>query len=329
MAFLMGGSNAYELYVKNRLPSLVYTLSSQGYSRTGLHPYYANSWKRSTVYPLLGFESFISLENIIGTDLVNKQRNGGLEFTEFRNAVEDMYPNDNVLLRRFVSDSFDFKYLEKLYRERDRNVPFFLFNVTMQNHGGYEAGYTNFDQQIRITSSDTFYPQANRYLSLMRESDRAFEELVDYFSNVSKPTLILMFGDHQPNIEDEFIEEIMGSSLKNLSLEEKQKRYITPFVLWANYDIEENYIDMISSNYLSTLLLQTAGLETTAYNDYLSALYKYIPVIDTVGYITADGSYYSYDDQTEYTDMLNDYEKIQYNNLFDSSERHDELFYIQ
>jgi hypothetical protein len=52
-------------------------------------------------------------------------------------------------------------------------------------------------------------------------------------------------------------------------------------------------------------------------------------VIDTVGYITADGSYYSYDDQTEYTDMLNDYEKIQYNNLFDSSERHDELFYIQ
>ena len=328
MAFLTGGSNAYELYVKSNLPSLARTLASQGYSRTGLHPYYGNSWKRSTNYPLLGFERFLSLEDIIGQDLVDAQRNNEIDFTEFSERVEALFPDENVLLRRFVSDSFDFRYLENLYRQRDPNVPFFMFNVTMQNHGSYQAGYTNFDQQIRLTSTKDYYPYANRFLSLIYESDKALSELIEYYSDVSRPTIILMFGDHQPSIETDFVEEVMGKKLEDLSLEEKQKRFVTPFVLWANYDIPEGYIDMISSNYLSTLLLQTAGLETTQYNKFLSALYKQLPVIDTTGYITADGKYYTYDDKTKYTDLLKAYEKIQYNDLFDAAGRHDDLFYL-
>lgn len=328
MAFLTGGSNAYELYVKSNLPSLARTLASQGYSRTGLHPYYGNSWKRSTNYPLLGFERFLSLEDIIGHDLVDAQRNNEIDFNEFSERVEALYPDENVLLRRFVSDSFDFRYLENLYRQRDPNKPFFMFNVTMQNHGSYQVGYTNFDQQIRLTSSKEYYPYANRFLSLIYESDKALSELIEYYSDVSRPTIILMFGDHQPSIETDFVEEVLGKKLEDLTLEEKQKRYVTPFVLWANYDIPEGYIDMISSNYLSTLLLQTAGLETTQYNKFLSALYKQIPVIDTTGYITADGKYYTYDDKTKYTDLLKAYEKIQYNNLFDAAGRHEELFYL-
>ena len=85
----------------------------------------------------------------------------------------------------------------------------------------------------------------------------------------------------------------------------------------------------MSSNYLSTLLLQTAGLKTTKYNDYLSALYRYLPVIDSSGYITAEDEYYIFDEKSDYTDLLKGYEKVQYNNLFDTIGRHNELFYIQ
>ena len=84
----------------------------------------------------------------------------------------------------------------------------------------------------------------------------------------------------------------------------------------------------MSANYLSTLLLQVADLKTTKYNDYLSALYRYVPVIDSNGYITADDEYYTFDETSEYTDLLAGYEKVQYNNLFDTIGRHDELFYI-
>lgn len=48
-----------------------------------------------------------------------------------------------------------------------------------------------------------------------------------------------MFGDHQANIETEFYEYLYGKSLNELDIDEIQKRYTTPFVIWANYDIEE------------------------------------------------------------------------------------------
>ncbi len=328
MAFLTAGSNAYELYIKTKLPSLAQTLSLQNYSRTALHVYYGSSWKRNIVYPLLGFERFDSIESFIDNEAIDEYRNGNKDFYEFEAKVNAQYPGENVLLRRFVSDSYDYKLIEQMYEERNADKPFFVFNVTMQNHGSYSSSYLNFNQQVRLTSGEEFYPYTNRYLSLIYESDKALEELIDYFSKKKEPVIICFFGDHQPNIETEFVEELLGSDISDLSVEQQQQRYVTPFIIWANYDIDEAYIDKISANYLSTLLLQVAGLETTKYNDYLSALYSEIPVIDSVGYITADDKYYTYDEDTKYTDTLEAYHKIQYNNLFDSIGRKDELFYL-
>ena len=39
---------------------------------------------------------------------------------------------------------------------------------------------------------------AEQYLTLANETDQAFQMLVDYFSQQEEPTIILMFGDHQP-----------------------------------------------------------------------------------------------------------------------------------
>ena len=328
MAFLAAGSNAYELYIKSQLPSLAYTLAAQNYSRTALHVYYRTSWQRDVNYPLLGFERYDSIESFIDNDAIDEYRNGNKSFSDFEDAVNEQYPGENVLLRRFVSDRFDYKLLEQMYEERDPSKPFFIFNVTMQNHGSYDSAYENFDQKIKLTSTEEYYPAANRYLSLIYESDQAFKELVEYFSNVDEPTIICMFGDHQPNIETEFVESLLGSDISDLSTEDNQKRFVTPFVIWANYNIEEGYVDKMSANYLSTLLLQVADLKTTKYNDYLSALYRYVPVIDSNGYITADDEYYTFDETSEYTDLLAGYEQVQYNNLFDTIGRHDELFYI-
>lgn len=329
MGFLAAGSNAYELYIKSQLPSLAYTLADQNYSRAALHVYYRTSWQRDVNYPLLGFERYDSIESFIDNGVIDEYRNGNKSFSAFEEAVNAQYPGENVLLRRFVSDRFDYKLLEQMYEERDTSKPFFAFNVTMQNHGSYDSAYENFKQQIKLTSTDEYYPAANRYLSLIYESDQAFKELVEYFSKVKEPTIICMFGDHQPNIETEFVESLLGSEISDLSTEENMKRFATPFIIWANYNIEESYIDKMSANYLSTLLLQIADLKTTKYNDYLSALYRSLPVISANGYITADGEYYTFDEKSDYTDLLDGYEKVQYNNLFDTIGRHNELFYVQ
>ena len=328
MAFLPSGSNAYELYIKNILPSLAENLGSLGYSRIAFHTYYKESWKRNINYPLLGFEHYYALEDILDPSTVEAYREGDISLFEYQHRISLMYPGEKVLLRRFVSDSYDYKVLERMYEERNTDYPFFIFNVTMQNHGGYDLSYSNFEQRIQITSEDTFYPKANRYLSLIYESDRALKELIDYFSNVSRPVMIVMFGDHQPSIEEGFVESLLGSRISDLTVSQNQKRFVTPFLIWTNYDSESGYIEKISSNYLSTLVLQQAGLKTTLYQKYLSALYRQMPVIDTTGYITADNRYYTYDDETEYSTILDGYDKIIYNYMFDAINRNKELFYL-
>ncbi len=328
MAFLTSGSNAYELYIKTKTPSVAHTLASLGYSRTGYHTYYGESWKRNVNYPLLGFENFYALEDVLDTETVIDYKNNDISFFEYQRRINERYPDENVLLRRFVSDEYDYKVLNEMYENRNTDYPFFMFNVTMQNHGGYDLSYANFDEQIRITSAERYYPKANRYLSLIYESDKAFEQLIQYYSSVSRPVMIVMFGDHQPSIETEFIEELLGKEISDLTTEENQKRYITPFLIWTNYNSQSGYIDKMSANYLSTLMLQQAGLPTTSYNDYLSAMYRSLPVIDTNGYITSDNRYYTFDDDTDYTELLAGYNRIEYNNLLDTLGRVDSLYYL-
>lgn len=327
ISFLPTGCNVYQSYVKDTVPSLVSTLGALGYSRTSFHPYYGEGWNRRNVYPLLGFENYISIEDFVDQDILDtyKQNN---DVTEYEMLLNERYPDRNMLLRRFVSDSYDYSMVENMYENRDTSKPFFLFNVTMQNHGGYAMSYTNFSQEIYVTNMNGIYPKANRYLSLVKRSDEAFQELVDYFSNVSEPTIICMFGDHLPSIEDGFYEELFGTSLDHLTTEQQQLRYTTPFVIWANYDIPEATLNQISANYLSTLVLQTAGLPLTQYNRYLASLYQKLPIINTVGYVDADNNYYTHSENSKYDDLLYQYHCLVYNSLIDRHNRDSSVFFM-
>ena len=328
-AFFPGGSNAYMLYIKNKSASMVSTLNSQGYNSVAFHPYYSSGWNRIAVYDFFGFSLFKSLGNLIDMAIMEEyQKTGDVEMLQ--TLVNEAYPNNsNMLLRSYISDSYDYKVLIEDYENRDTNKPYFVFNVTMQNHGSYSKTASNFNQEVELQGMSKEYPLANQYLSLVKRSDDAFKELIDYFSKVEEPVVICMFGDHQPSIEVAFVEEVMGKSVSSLTVEEEQKRHMTPFYIWANYDIEEQEIERLSANYLSSLVLKTAGAELTDYNKYLLELSKTLPVIDTVGYIDSKGNNYSWNTTSEYTDILKKYEYIQHNNVFDKSDKKEDLFYLK
>ncbi len=329
-AFLPSGSNAYMLYVENPIASLVSTMEAQGYSSYALHPYYASGWKRTQVYENFGFNKFISLENIMDISLMQEYQDNGNNPNFLQQLVNEKYPDkENMLLRQYISDSYNYDLLIEDFENRDKSVPYFAFNVTMQNHGGYAISADNFDECVFTTSVSKNYNKTNKYLSLVKASDDAFKELIEYFQNVDEPTVICMFGDHQPSIETAFIAEIMGlNDLSNLTVEQEQARHATPFFIWANYDIEEKYIDKLSANYLSSLVLETAGVKLTEYNKYLLKLAEILPVIDTVGYIDYQGIYYKWSDASPHTKLLDDYERVQYNNIFDQPHVNADVFYI-
>lgn len=329
-AFLPSGSNAYMLYIKNPIATMVSTLENQGYSSLAYHPYIASGWNRPNVYNYMGFNSFKAIENIIDVSLMDEYKNNNSKPNYLQQLIDEQYPDfSNMLLRQYVSDSYDYKLLIEDFENRDKSVPYYAFNVTMQNHGGYTTQADNFTETIYLTSTTKNYPKTNKYLSLVKESDKAFQELITYFQNVQEPTVICMFGDHQPSIEQKFIAETLGvSSLSSLTLEQEQKRHVTPFFIWANFDIEEKYIDKLSVNYLSSYVLDIAGVKLTSYNKYLIELSKTLPVIDTVGYIDADNNYYRWSSESKYTKLLQEYEKIQYNNIFDYEHSSTDVFYL-
>ncbi len=332
-SFFPAGSNAYMLYVKNAMPSLVSTLSTQAYTTRAFHPYYQSGWNRRSVYENFGFDRFSSLGSVIKSAILNAYSQSGYDKTLFQQLVEEAYPGENILLRQYVSDSYNYKKVITMYENRDKDKPFFLFNVTMQSHGGYSTKFDNFTEDVYVTAingkkvSASNYPRLNQYLSLVKASDEAFAELIDYFSTQDEPTVICLFGDHQPNVENRFVDKLLGGDSLTLSTEQLQKQYITPFYIWANYDIEEKEIDRLGANYLSSYVLDVADIEMPAYNQYLLNLSETLPVLNTVGVIDADGNHYAVGDDTPYDELIADYKRVVYNLVFDTENRCDAVFY--
>ncbi len=327
MAFLPSGSNAYILYANRQLHALPTWLSSQGYAINYMHPYYAGGWNRDIVHTNLGFPDFVSIEDMLDMNIFRDYQQNGYDVDYLQSLMEEAYPGENILMRQYVRDSYNYELMIEDYENRDTSVPYFMFDVTMQNHGAYRKDAANFEQLVWLTDTDE-YDDTNRYLSLIKHSDDAFRDLIAYFETVDRPVIICMFGDHQPAIETAFVEETLGSSVNSLTLEQQQARHVTPFLIWANYDIEEAEYEALSSNYLSSLVLKTAGLEMSDYNRYLLKLSETLPIIDTVGYMDAEGNHYSWNDNSAYSGMLEQYKRIQYNGLLDKTNRNDALFSV-
>ncbi len=282
MAFLPSGSIAYQQYVKQDTPSLASYLKGLGYATYAQHPYYASGWDRERVYPLLGFEH--------------------MDFI-------DDYTNVSYV-RKYISDASDMQHIIETYEKKEAGKPAFIFNVTMQNHGGYTDVYPNFENDIQAQyNSDAL----NQYLSLIRKTDAALEDLVSYFSKADEKTVIVFFGDHQPSdaVANQ-IEMASGVDPSDMNSEQQKKRYQVPYLVWANYDIGEASDQNTSLNYLSAQVLKAAGVPTSAYQNYLLELCNTYPVFSAAGSTENVGA-----DK----DALLTYRKLQYYNLFERNKK--------
>ena len=88
-----------------------------------------------------------------------------------------------------------------------------------------------------------------------------------------------------------------------------------PYLIWANYDIEEETDADTSVNYLAAKVLKAAGVPTSDYQNYLLELSEKYPVISAQRVLDADGNRYGADELPEELDA---YEKLQYYQLFDA-----------
>ena len=257
LAFEGSSTVPYQTAINYEKDTLVSTLKAQGYSATALHPYGADGWNRVQVYDLFGFDETHFID-----DWVKPKK-----------------------LRGYITDESDFDKLIELFEEREPGEKQFLFNITMQNHGNYNT--ENFNPTVTITGHEGEFPLAEQYLSLLQVTDAALQELIEYFSAVEEPVMLVFFGDHQPRLDDEFYDYVFGEVSGERSALDRQKQYLVPFLIWKNYEEDSRDLGTTSLNYLGQLALQEAGLATTPFGAWLLELREEYPTINAYGYTEA------------------------------------------
>lgn len=277
---------AYQQCMTKPVNSLVSTMKSYGYKTYSVHPEQKSNWNRDRIYQYFGFDESLWKE-------------------DFENAE---------IIHSGISDLETYKKVEELFENREIGEKLFVFDLTMQNHGGYTAQKQETSYQVSAVNADS--PEADLYLSLIKESDVAFSQLIHYFEEQDEKVIICMFGDHQPKFDDESFYSKIYADTEGLSREDILfNQYKTPFIIWANYDIEEQSGMDISINYLGPLLLQTAGLEGSAFFNYLIQLMEEYPIISVNGY--QDSESVKWEWSGEKNEFI-EYRMLQYNYLFDS-----------
>ena len=239
-------------------------------------------------------------------------------------------------MREYTTDLATYQKIVDIYNAKEAGQPMFVFDVTMQNHSSYSKEYENFTPDVEVLGSENDV-LLERYLSLIKVSDEAFAALVRYFENQDEPTIILMFGDHQP--ADWVVSPIyrMNGQMDSSEWSESLERYVVPFVLWTNYDMDEeavlekvDYISsekgMLSINYLGSLLMEAAGLPKSAYQLYMDDLIKNYPIAVANGFYDTEGSLYGTTDIQNIPEGLQEYWMLNYNSLFDVERRMDSLY---
>ncbi|MCR4727495.1 MAG: sulfatase-like hydrolase/transferase [Lachnospiraceae bacterium] len=294
MHFFASSSIPYSNMIKEGIPSLASEFEALGYCSLAIHPNYKKAYDREDVYGKMGFDKFSSI----------------YDFIETPDYVRD-----------YVSDESNYKEIIAEYESRDTDKPFFCFNVTIQNHGGY------FDtlHDVSVTSingidyTDKVKPEGlEEYLSLARKSDDAFKELIEYFKTVERPVVVCMFGDHQPLLGDDFYRTIYeGRDLTDT--EKNDLKYITPYVLWSNYNLEFTDLKDFSANYLGAVLLDEIGLPMSGFRKFQRNLMEEIPVLSSYKTANVLGRNLTTEELKD-SKGIAEYKMFQYSMLFDYSE---------
>lgn len=232
----------YSQYITEPTASIVSAYREQGYQTVALHPYKTNFYNRSTAYPFLGFETFKGVDDFSYQD------------------ISGTYIDDMACVKQIIEEF-----------EQKTSDYIFEFVVTMENHGTYkQPRYPSFDITMDapdLTSED--YDDLLRYSQGVYNADKAYMALVDYFSKVEEPVILVMYGDHLPLLgtngstymDAGFVEHTDTFSSGNYP-----KLYETPYVVWTNYDIPDfNLPPKISGNTLGLKIFMQSGLKAPWY----------------------------------------------------------------
>ncbi len=258
VGFLPAGCKPYQQHVTRPMFALPSYLKSKGYQTAAVHCYYAKYWSRNTAYPNLGFDDFISLEDMRGVEKVRGYYwRGGL--------VTDAAMGEQII-----------REYERLKAGSD--APVFLHAVTMQNHTNYNAANYPDEQRVRVTGAPAGLKASTvgaleDFATGVRDADALLGQLTAYFSQVDEPVILVFWGDHYNPIDSGY-DVYTATGYAGADSADPRLRQTT-LLIWSNYSSRPVDLGTIAAYEVSPVMMDLFGLEQPLYFQYLNRQLRY------------------------------------------------------
>ncbi|HFK1719478.1 TPA: LTA synthase family protein [Bacillus cereus] len=288
MSLLKPGSIPYQQVITNKkeIPSIPTVLKKEGYYTSAIHSFGRTFFKRDDVYKVLGFDKFNADDTMENVD------------------IDGDYISDLEMSKEIIAE------LEK------QKQPTFIHAVTMQNHFPFTEGRFG-ENLIEISGleNEESKGELETYTEGLRRSDEALQYLIEQLDNLDRPTLLVFFGDHLPSLgtNKSFYKE-NGYITNEKTPSERLAMAQTPLLMYANFDMPNDNLGLVSPIYFSNLIFDYAGLNKSSFYQFLSGLYKEIPVLRDELKVDKNGEVIN-DLTKKQKEMLEQYKMLQYDLL--------------
>lgn len=301
LSFLNVGYIGYTQYyndnLKGKNQSLINEFNNNGYETMYLTPWGETSYRSKYVYSILGAD-----KTIYGKDLKGK--------------IKGTYYSDESLM----NDIYD--QLKTTSKDNYK----FIMAASGQNHFPYLDKYkeSDYDVKIKSTKYDKEATEMFRsYAQGIYDADKALNLLYKKIQDLDTPTIVVMFGDHQPfmtkkdNTSDYLENSYFNTDNENLN---DIRLHTTKAIILANFKLDtSDDLDFINSSYLGAYVLNKMDLKVSDYFKFIDYSRKTIPVFNrSVIYNSKTNTYTKMDQATKQEKgAINNYKNVQYYKFFD------------
>ncbi len=251
-------------HLASPVPSLASAFREQGLRTLAVHDWHGWFWMRRSVFPLLGFDRYVALEDMPGLPFVGP------------------YPDDEGMVDRLLEEV------------QSSPQPVFAFAISMVSHGPY-AYPTRPDAEVRVVDG-ALTPDVRRevenHASALYRSDRAFERLLRGVEQSGRPTLVVHFGDHLPCLGKQYAAYrelgFVSGDPAGWTLEERERMGETRVTFWGGEELGP-LPERIGASHLGALVLRAAGVPRQDVFALSDELLPHLPVVGRVFVRTAQG----------------------------------------
>lgn len=218
---------------KKTCESIAYWLKELSYESTVIHNNNASFYDRYKVFSNLGFDNFITIENM-----------------KVKSWTEAGWAKDSVLTD-YILDTM------KETAKKD-----IIYTISVQGHGDYPTSSQE-DSEIQVTGegySESYLNQVTYYANQIHEMDAFLEDLIGKLENCGEDTMVIAYGDHLPGLDFETDDLKEGN------------KYETPYFIWDNFGYNSSHKEEQSENLnaweLSSKVLSQVNIHNGIINQF-------------------------------------------------------------